>query len=198
MIVARKKIFNGNDFTIYWDDHVFFSSLSFSLPLCLPLIYGCAKLVAKWENKKKKNLFSRWNQVYSRELCGENILIWQKLVGEGRNNKERVKLFFIQNEQNLENGKNKREGKKERRKRRQSNIAATIFCKNKWRTFKEHRSLTSMLMLNEMATHSSVLAWRLPGTGEPGGLPSMGLHRVRHDWRDLAAAAAAAACGTAV
>ena len=33
----------------------------------------------------------------------------------------------------------------------------------------------------EMATHSSVLAWRLPGTGEPGGLPSMGLHRVRHD-----------------
>ena len=39
----------------------------------------------------------------------------------------------------------------------------------------------------EMATHSSVLAWRIPGTGEPGGLPSMGLHRVRHDWRDLAA-----------
>ena len=40
----------------------------------------------------------------------------------------------------------------------------------------------------EMATHSSVLAWRIPGTGEPGGLPSMGLHRARHD---LAAAAAA-------
>ena len=33
----------------------------------------------------------------------------------------------------------------------------------------------------EMATHSSVLAWRIPGTGEPGGLPSMGLHRIRHD-----------------
>ena len=33
----------------------------------------------------------------------------------------------------------------------------------------------------EMAAHSSVLAWRIPGTGEPGGLPSMGLHRVRHD-----------------
>ena len=33
----------------------------------------------------------------------------------------------------------------------------------------------------EMATHSSVLAWRTPGTGEPGGLPSMGLHRVRHN-----------------
>ena len=33
----------------------------------------------------------------------------------------------------------------------------------------------------EMATHSSVLAWRFPGTGEPGELPSMGLHRVRHD-----------------
>ena len=43
--------------------------------------------------------------------------------------------------------------------------------------------------LKEMATHSSVLAWRIPGTGEPGGLPSMGLHRVGHNWRDLAAAA---------
>ena len=40
----------------------------------------------------------------------------------------------------------------------------------------------------ERATHSSVLAWRIPGTGEPGGLPSMGSHRVRHDWNDLAAA----------
>ena len=39
----------------------------------------------------------------------------------------------------------------------------------------------------EMATHSSVLAWRIPGTGEPGGLPSMGSHRVRHYWSDLAA-----------
>ena len=40
----------------------------------------------------------------------------------------------------------------------------------------------------EMETHSSVLAWRIPGMGEPGGLPSMGSHRVRHDWSDLAAA----------
>ena len=39
----------------------------------------------------------------------------------------------------------------------------------------------------EMATHSSVLAWRIPGTGEPGGLPSVGLHRVGHDRSDLAA-----------
>ena len=43
----------------------------------------------------------------------------------------------------------------------------------------------------EMATHSSVLAWRIPGTGELHGLPSMGSHRVGHDWSDLAAAAAA-------
>ena len=42
----------------------------------------------------------------------------------------------------------------------------------------------------EMATHSSVLAWRIPGTGEPGGLPSVGSHGVGHDWSDLAAAAA--------
>ena len=39
-----------------------------------------------------------------------------------------------------------------------------------------------------MATHSSILAWRIPGTGEPGGLPSMGSHRVGHDLSDLAAA----------
>ena len=43
----------------------------------------------------------------------------------------------------------------------------------------------------EMATHSSVLAWRIPRTEEPGGLPYMGLHRVGHDWSNLAAAAAA-------
>ena len=42
-----------------------------------------------------------------------------------------------------------------------------------------------------MATHSSVLAWRIPGAGEPGGLPSMGSHRVGHDWSNLAAVAAA-------
>ena len=42
----------------------------------------------------------------------------------------------------------------------------------------------------EMATHSSVLAWRIPGTREPDGLPSMGSHRVGHEWSDLAAAAA--------
>ena len=41
-----------------------------------------------------------------------------------------------------------------------------------------------------MATHSSVLAWRIPGTGQPGGLPSTGSHTVGHDWGDLAAAAA--------
>ena len=43
----------------------------------------------------------------------------------------------------------------------------------------------------EMATHFSILAWRIPGMGEPGGLPSMGSRRVGHDWSNLAAAAAA-------
>ena len=42
----------------------------------------------------------------------------------------------------------------------------------------------------EMTTHSSVLAWRIPGTVEPGGLPSMESHGVGHNWSDLAAAAA--------
>ena len=44
-------------------------------------------------------------------------------------------------------------------------------------------------MEKEMATHSSVLAWRIPGMEEPGGLPSMGSHRVGHDWSNLAVAA---------
>ena len=47
----------------------------------------------------------------------------------------------------------------------------------------------------EMATHSSILVWRIPGTEEPSGLPSMGSHRVGHDWSDLAAAAVAAFYG---
>ena len=47
----------------------------------------------------------------------------------------------------------------------------------------------------EMATHSSVLAWRIPEMGEPGGLPSMGSHRVGQDWSDLAAAAAVEQAG---
>ena len=47
----------------------------------------------------------------------------------------------------------------------------------------------------EMATHSSVLAWRISGTGEPGGLLSMGSHRVGHDISDLAVAAAAEGSG---
>ena len=48
----------------------------------------------------------------------------------------------------------------------------------------------------EMATHSSVLAWRIPGMGEPGGLLSMGSHRVGNNYSDLAAAAAAAAAAS--
>ena len=49
-----------------------------------------------------------------------------------------------------------------------------------------------------MATHCSVLAWRIPGTGEPGGLPSMGSHRVGHDRSDLAATAVAVSMGNPV
>ena len=48
---------------------------------------------------------------------------------------------------------------------------------------------TRVFSNKEMTTHSSILVWRIPGTEEPGGLPSMGLHRVGHDWSDLAAAA---------
>ena len=53
---------------------------------------------------------------------------------------------------------------------------------------KMNRQLTNKQAL--LKTHSSILAWRIPGTEEPSGLPSMGSHRVGHDWSDLAAAAA--------
>ena len=69
--------------------------------------------------------------------------------------------------------------------------------------WRKHGCMTSCCGLltsraKEMATHSSVLAWRIPGTLGSGGLPSMGSHRVGHDWSDLAAAAAAAATSRAV
>ena len=51
-----------------------------------------------------------------------------------------------------------------------------------------HFNFSLSCLEKEMATHSSVLAWRIPGTTEPGGLPSVGSHRVGHDWSDLAAA----------
>ena len=63
---------------------------------------------------------------------------------------------------------------------------------NPWGHWVRHNfTFTFHALEKEMATHSSVLAWRIPGTGEPGGLPSMGSHRVGHDWSDLAAVAAA-------
>ena len=58
------------------------------------------------------------------------------------------------------------------------------------RTERLHFHFSLSCMEKEMATHSSVLAWRIPGMEEPGGLPSMGSHRVRHDRSDLAAVAA--------
>ena len=63
---------------------------------------------------------------------------------------------------------------------------------NRWNNWVIHMiQMWFSALEKEMATHSSVLAWRIPGMGEPGGLPSMGSHRVGPDWSDLAAAAAA-------
>ena len=58
--------------------------------------------------------------------------------------------------------------------------------KRKWQEYTEELYKNDLhdhfhALEKDMATHSSVLSWRIPGTGEPGGLPSMGLHRVRHD-----------------
>ena len=65
-------------------------------------------------------------------------------------------------------------------------------CKESDTTEWLHFHFSLSCIEKEMATHSSVLAWRIPGTEEPGGLLSMGSNRVGHDWSDLAAAAAAA------
>ena len=72
---------------------------------------------------------------------------------------------------------------------------ATVYGVAKSRTRLSDFTFTfhSHTLEKEMATHSSVLVLRIPGMGEPGGLPSMGSHRVGHDRSDLAAAAAAAA-----
>ena len=51
------------------------------------------------------------------------------------------------------------------------------------------QQLSMHALEKEMATHSSILTWRIPGMEEPGGLPSVGSHRVRHDWSNLTAAA---------
>ena len=67
----------------------------------------------------------------------------------------------------------------------------SAYCNNRSRTRLSNFTFTFHFhaLEKEMATHSSVLAWRIPGTGEPGGLPSMGSHKVGHDCSDLAAAA---------
>ena len=68
---------------------------------------------------------------------------------------------------------------------------ATVHGVTKSRTWLSEFTFTFYFhaLEKEMATHSSFLAWRIPGMVEPGGLPSMGSHRVGHDWSDLAAAA---------
>ena len=60
-----------------------------------------------------------------------------------------------------------------------------------WHNWATSLSLHFHALEKEMATHSSVLAWRIPGMGEPGGLLSLVSHRVGHDWSNLAVAAAA-------
>ena len=60
-------------------------------------------------------------------------------------------------------------------------------CEESGMTERLHFHFHFHALEKEMATHSSVPAWRIPGTGEPSWLPSMGSHRVGHDWSDLAA-----------
>ena len=67
-----------------------------------------------------------------------------------------------------------------------SNTLVFFFKRNRFQFFSP--LITVHLKVSAMAPHSSTLAWRIPGTGEPGELPSMGSHRVGHDWSDLALA----------
>ena len=71
---------------------------------------------------------------------------------------------------------------------------AAVHGVTKSRTWLSNFTFTSHFhaLEKQMAAHTSILAWRIPGMADPGGLPSMGSHRVGHDWGDLAAAAAAA------
>ena len=85
-----------------------------------------------------------------------------------------------------------------------NNLTNIFLTCGPWTIWKMHANLHSIHMCTfhrghwfllasqekEMANHSSILAWRIPGMTEPGGLPSTGSHRVGHDWSDLAAAAA--------
>ena len=64
-------------------------------------------------------------------------------------------------------------------------INAYIWNLERWYWWTYLQGISGEQLEKEMATHSSVLAWRIPGTGKPGGLPSVGSHRVRHDWSDL-------------
>ena len=66
---------------------------------------------------------------------------------------------------------------------------AVVHGVTKSRTLTEQLHFHFHALEKEMATHSSILAWRIPGTAEPGGLQYVGSHRVGHDWSDLAAAA---------
>ena len=68
-------------------------------------------------------------------------------------------------------------------------VLILFLLKASWRKDGNIVAILGFSMEKEMATHSSFLGWRIPGTEEPGGLPSMGLHRTGHDWSVLAAAA---------
>ena len=92
----------------------------------------------------------------------------------------------------LKHKPNRDTGEKEKKERRQEGrqVERRTGGKKKEKTKKKITFTFHFQALEkEMATHSSVLAWRIPGTRKPSGLPSMGSHRVGHDWSDLAAAA---------
>ena len=97
-------------------------------------------------------------------------------------------------EEALQTPEKRREAKGKREKERYTHLNAELqrlarrdkkgFLSEQCKEIEENNRMGKTRELfteKEMATHSSVLAWRIPGTGEPGGLPSMGLHRVGHD-----------------
>ena len=133
------------------------------------LVQGCS---GKW-NPAQRSVHGRAHHALSAALMEELIMLWvqrdDRAIAADRTTSEKDSLPGF---------------------RMQSGSGLLCFpLKSRTRLSKFTFTFHFHALEKEMATHSSILAWRIPGTAEPGGLPSTGSHRVGHDWSDLAAAA---------
>ena len=155
--------------TAIWSWFFFLPLPSIITPVLFKVIVGDHKLVWTWERDRVVRRDNKW----SRKRFLLTFYIFWCIFGEGNG----TPLQYSCLENPMDGGA----------------WWAAVHGVSKSRTRLSNFTLTFHFhtLEKEMATHSSVLAWRILGMGEPGGLPSMGSHRVGHDWSDLAAAAAA-------